>query len=268
MKRTLSIALVCLATATAAPAESPQGTRVRGEILPGWQLPDGSRVAAIRLTLAPGWKTYWRSPGDAGIPPQFGWAGSENLRAVGISWPTPEVFDQYGMRSIGYSDTVILPLSIAPRDTGQPVRVEAALEIGVCHDVCVPEQLRLSATFAGNSTQPSAAIAAALAERPFSAAEAGVTGVSCRFQPKADGYEIEARIAMPSAGGEEIVVIEPGPADIWMSETDVRRKGNELTATGDMVVSDGGAMALDRSAIRITVLGRDHAVDIRGCTPD
>ena len=71
---------------------------------------------------------------------------------------------------------------------------------------------------------------------------------------------------MPSAGGSEYVVIEPGPGDIWVSEAETRRSGNQLTAVSEMIEVNGGTIALDRSAVRITVLGSAHAVDIQGCS--
>ncbi len=268
MIRHLATALsLCLATALPLLAESARPSPVRGEILTGWQQADGTRIAALRLTLAPGWKTYWRSPGDAGIPPTFDWKGSTNLRGVGITWPTPLVFDQNGMRSIGYKHVLVLPLTIAPRETGKPVTLKADIDIGVCDDICVPARLRLTATLDTTSRTPTPAIAAALAARPYAAAEAGVSGASCALRPLTDGMEIEARLTMPSAGGHEVVVIEPGQLGIWMSETETRRNGGLLTATGEMSSIDGKAMAIDRSAIRITVLGKNHAVEITGCTP-
>lgn len=267
MIRSLIYALILTLTAVPVTAENSIGTIVTGEILTGWQQPDGSRVAAIKLTLAPGWKTYWRSPGDNGIPPAFDWSGSSNLRGIGITWPAPKVFRQGGVRTIGYANELILPITIAPRKSSKPVKLRADLDIGVCSDICVPKQLSLTATLDTSNTKPTAAIAAALAARPYSASEAGVKSATCVLRPNANGLEIETRLTVPSAGGREVVVIEPGQANVWMSETDSSRKGGQLTATGDMSATGGGALAIDRSAIRITVLGSNHAVEIQGCTP-
>jgi DsbC/DsbD-like thiol-disulfide interchange protein len=267
MFRTVLAALALVAiSALPGSTQTAQGTAVRAEILPGWQRADGTRIAAIRLTMAPGWKTYWRAPGEAGIPPQFDWSGSDNLGGIGISWPAPHVFDQNGMRSIGYKDEVVLPLTIAPRRKGQPVRLEAELDIGVCRDICVPERLRLGALLDATGTTPTPAIAAALAARPYGAGEAGVKGATCTLRPGAGGMQIETRVTMPPAGGEEFVVIEPGRPGLWVGETQTRRSGSELVATGPLEGLRGG-VALDRSAITITVLGESRAVEISGCRP-
>ncbi len=270
MLRIRSFILSCLsACALAAPLAAGDAfeTPVTGQILTGWQQADGTRIAAVHLKLSPGWKTYWRAPGDAGIPPQFDWSGSDNLRGVGITWPAPEVFLTAGMRTIGYTGDVVLPVALSPRRAGQAMHIRTTLDIGVCSDICVPHRMTLEATIDDTNTQPTPAIAAALAARPYSAKEAGVTAATCALRPSTDGLQIEARVSLPHAGGREMVVIEPGQPGVWMSETDTRRQGGTLIATGEMMSAQGTPLALDRSAIRITVLGQKHSVDVRGCAP-
>lgn len=266
IKSLISAIFVGLAALPAA-AQNSISVPVTGEILTGWQQPGGTRVAAIKLTLAPGWKTYWRSPGDNGIPPQFDWSRSKNLGGVGITWPAPKVFRQSGVRTIGYANELILPITIAPRRAGKPVKLRADLDIGVCSDVCVPQQLSLTATLDTTDGRPTPAIAAALASRAYSASEAGVTSATCALRPTANGLEIETRVNVPATGGREVVIIEPGQPNMWASETDSSRNGGRITAVGDLQSTNGGPLAIDRSAIRITVVGANHAVEIQGCTP-
>ena len=84
----------------AAPAlATTQDDVLSAQLRPGWQMENGGHMAAVELQLAPGWKTYWRSPGDAGIPPTFDWSGSDNVRSVRIHWPAPLVFDANGMQT-------------------------------------------------------------------------------------------------------------------------------------------------------------------------
>lgn len=248
-------------------AQNSIGVPVTGEILTGWQQPNGTRVAAIKLTLAPGWKTYWRSPGDNGIPPQFDWSRSKNLGDVGITWPAPKVFRQGGVRTIGYANELILPITIAPSKAGEPVQLRADLDIGVCSDVCVPQQLSLTATLNTTSDKPTPSIAAALASRAYSASEAGVKSATCALRPTANGLEIETHVQVPATGGREVVIIEPGQPNMWASETDSSRSGGRITAVGDLQSINGDPLTIDRSAIRITVVGANHAVEIQGCTP-
>ncbi|MFT6675472.1 MAG: DsbC/DsbD-like thiol-disulfide interchange protein [Sulfitobacter sp.] len=268
IKRFLAALALCCAIALPVWAQDAFEIPVTGEILTGWQQRDGSRVAAIRLTLHEGWKTYWRTPGDAGIPPEFDWSKSDNLKAVKIIWPRPKVFSQSGMRSIGYSHEVVLPLAIAPRTTDKPVTLRAKLDIGVCSDICVPQELTLTAVLDSSSQKPTAVIAAALAARPYSGKDAGVTSAKCGLRPGADGLQITAKLALPDTGGQEVVVIETPNPDLWMSETKASRSGTLLTATARLASVSGGAVAVNRSDLVITVLGKNHAVEIKGCSAD
>ena len=93
---------------------------VQLEILDGGKTAKGTYLGALRLDLKDGWKTYWRAPGDAGIPPQFDWSGSANIEDISITWPAPHVFDQNGLRSIGYEDQLVLPIEITPRNAKKP----------------------------------------------------------------------------------------------------------------------------------------------------
>lgn len=258
--------LAALAVATPVFAEIPASV-ASAELLPGWREPSGEHVAAVRIALAPGWKTYWRSPGDAGIPPHFDWSGSGNLQGWSAVFPTPHVFFQNGVRSVGYSDDVLIPIRLVPSDASAPVELRGEMEIGVCQDVCIPITFDLSAVLPeGGVHDPE--IVAALADQPMPAEAGGVTTVTCSVEPIADGMRLTARIAMPRLGADEVVVIElPDPA-IWISESEMTRSGGTLTAVAEMVPPNAKPFLVDRSGVRITVLGGDRGVDIRGCTGD
>lgn len=106
MIRTLFPALLCLTCAAPAIAEQAAtmgGGVARVSLIDGWRTDDGKVVAAVAVDLAPGWHTYWRDPGDVGMPPVFDWSGSRDLGSVAIDWPAPEVFENDYGRSIGYA---------------------------------------------------------------------------------------------------------------------------------------------------------------------
>lgn len=238
---------------------------VVAELHTGWQLPDGRVVAGLHLELAEGWKTYWRAPGDAGIPPLFDWSASRNVAAISVNWPTPGVFWESGMRSIGYDGALMLPLIVQTDQAGGPLTLSGTLEMGLCKDVCIPYSVRFSADIAPNQSTRNPAIAAALADVPYSEREAQVSQVTCSVQPTEDGLILRAEIQMPSAGGTEHTVVEAGNPHVWVAEPKSNRRGRVLTTEARMMHIDGGPFALDRSAVRITVLGQNHAVDIQGC---
>ena len=100
--------------------------------------PGSTLELGLQFRLEPGWKIYWRSPGDAGVPPVLRWTGSENLATAEVRWPAPHRFNLYGLDTFGYSDEVVLPIRLAPAAPGQPVRLKLALSYGICKDVCIP----------------------------------------------------------------------------------------------------------------------------------
>lgn len=264
LRLALLACLACLGLASASLARENFADLVSIEVLDGGPTKDGRYMGALHLRLAQGWKTYWRAPGDAGIPPRFDWKGSRNVANLRITWPTPELFLTSGFRTIGYHDELVLPIEITPKSAGAPIRIKGRMELGLCKDVCIPSELRFDHR-ADLSAGRHPAIAAALAARPYSAAEARVRGVTCRLSPTPYGMKVSARISMPSAGREEYAVIEGG-ASLVATETKSWREGRELVAEAELLPAQDGPIAVDRSALRFTVLGTSHAVDIRGCT--
>ena len=235
------------------------------DVLPGWRTAEGTHMAGLSIRLAPGWKTYWRAPGDAGIPPSFAWNGSENISAAAFHWPVPEVMDQNGMRSIGYTTSVVIPVEFALPDGAAPAHVRGEVQIGVCYDICVPAFLTFDAVLPVDSPlNPS--IVAALLDRPQTEQEAGVGDVTCAIEPTGDGLRVTTKVTMPRFGAGETVVIEAGNQQVWVSEPQTWRQAGELFARSDMIHVTGGAFSLNRSDVRITVLAAGRSVDIQGCT--
>ncbi|MEZ5793983.1 protein-disulfide reductase DsbD domain-containing protein [Albidovulum sp.] len=259
------LAAIALAGAAPAAAQSVPDNVVRAELRPGWTTPDGTRIAALHLVLAPGWKTYWRSPGDAGIPPEFDWKGSRNLGSVTFRWPRPEIFELNGYRTLGYRDKLVLPIEFRPATPGQPMRASAHVSLGVCEEICVPVTVDVAADLSGpGASDP--AIRRALDATPGDARAAGLSAAHCTVEPIRDGLKLSAALTLPSLGGGEMPVIEVEGSPIWVSQATARRKGSVLNAEADLVPSDGKPFALDLSRVRITVFAEGgRAVELQGC---
>lgn len=249
----------------AAPAlATTQDDVLSGQLRPGWQMENGGHMAAIELVLAPGWKTYWRSPGDAGIPPSFDWSGSDNVKSVRIHWPAPAVFHTNGMQTIGYHDRLILPVEITPADSGKPIRLKLRMDLGVCDEICLPAALDLVSDLATPGASD-ASIKAALSQRAATAQEAGVTKVTCSIDPIKDGLRLTARLGLPDPGVPEVVAFETADREVWVAEAITERQGGDLVAMTELVPPNGAPFALDRSKITVTVLAPTGAVEVRGC---
>lgn len=256
----LALAAWLPGAATAGPV--PQDV-ARLHLLGGWTARDGRRIAAIEISLADGWKTYWRAPGEAGIPPVFDWSGSRNLRAVRVLWPMPQVFLSGGMQAVGYTGDVILPIEIEPEDPALPVDLSARVSMGVCHEVCMPIEAQIKGTLSpGQEGKERARIIAAMDQVP----QPVDVPTRCQVEPIADGVRVTARMQLPPLGAEEHVVIEGPSPEIWVSAAEVRREGGTLEATADLVPPQAAPFALDPGALTITVLGEGRAVEISGCS--
>ena len=131
----------------------------------------------LHFKLSPGWKIYWRSPGDAGFPPELDWAGSENLAEAEILWPVPHRFMLFGLQTFGYGEEVVLPVRVAPERPGEALRLRARLTYLACSDICVPHDGDLGFDLEAGpavSTREGGVIAEALGLVPGRGAEAGL----------------------------------------------------------------------------------------------
>ncbi len=98
----------------------------------------GQYLAGLEIVMADGWKTYWRMPGDSGVPPTFDWAGSANVASTKVLYPAPMRMPEAGGVAIGYKQSVLLPIEVTPQDPSKPVVLKLALEFGVCREICIP----------------------------------------------------------------------------------------------------------------------------------
>lgn len=251
-----------LLTAVPAHAQSGMGADVvTVDILPGWREAGGTHYAGVRIRLAPGWKTYWRTPGDGGIPPLFMLDGSSNLARFEPLMPRPTVFDTGGLRSIGYTDEVVFPLALTATDANGPIVLDGSMFIGVCDEICMPAEIRLEAALTAPG-QSSALIATALRAQP----EVLLGQVSCSFSPTPDGLRVRVDLDAPRHP-DEIAVIELADPTLWVSHSETSRQGNRLVAASDIVSGSNGPITIDRSKLRVTVLSPNAAYEVRGCAP-
>src|SRR4051795_6831964 len=113
----------------------------------------GSRSGAVLLggiafQLQPGWHTYWRNPGDSGVPPRFDFSKSDNLENVTVLWPAPMKFDDgAGGTALGYGKQVVLPLRIVAKNNDRPVTLRADISYAVCEKICIPVEASAELAF-------------------------------------------------------------------------------------------------------------------------
>lgn len=246
------------------PAFSEDMAKMR--LLPGWVNDGGNHVFGVEIALNPGWKTYWRSPGGNGIPPQFDWTGSQNIGHLKIHWPSPQVLDSFGFKTVGYSDNVVFPVEIVPKNPNKPVSVALNLFYGICKDVCIPASANGQLKLAEGSVNSKKLIKDALATKALSKGEAGVKLIICEITPTQEGFNLDARITLKYAPSTNpYTVVETGNANLIAMPVSGQTDGNLVQFSTKASFYGTGGMIVDRSQFVITLLFSNQTIELAGC---
>ena len=100
--------------------------------------------AGLKIELEEGWKAYWRSPGEVGLPPEIDWKGSTNLESVDMLWPAPTRFRAFGIENFGYAKQVIFPLQLRLANSDRAAELKGLVDLLICSNVCIPERFELT----------------------------------------------------------------------------------------------------------------------------
>ena len=211
----------------------------------------GTLSAGIDVALEPGWKTYWRSPGEVGLPPEIDWSGSENVASAEMLFPLPHRFEAFGIQNFGYSGHVLFPVRVTLADPGQPVRLRATAQLLVCAEICVPETAQLALDLpVGGGVDPAAAtvLAAAAAEVPEEGAAAGIRATGAALDDAAltvaltSDRPLRAPDLFPEAGatafGAPDIRLASGGRRLW-ARFPVTSRGADLTGPATVTVAEG-----------------------------
>ncbi|MGP9812612.1 protein-disulfide reductase DsbD domain-containing protein [Rhodopseudomonas sp. NSM] len=177
----------------------------------------GSRSGAVLLggiafQLQPGWKTYWRTPGDSGVPPRFDFSKSDNVEAVTILWPAPTAFpDGAGGTSLGYQSHVVLPLRIVAKNADKPVTLRAAISYAVCEKLCIPVEASPELAFNNVASTQDGALAAAIDTVPVPANVGDPNPVTIRDVVMRGDTEVWVDVAAPAESKVSLFVEGPTP---------------------------------------------------------
>jgi DsbC/DsbD-like thiol-disulfide interchange protein len=179
----------------------------------------GSRSGAVLLggvafQLQPGWKTYWRTPGDSGVPPRFDFSRSENIEAVTVLWPAPMKFDDgAGGHSLGYRDQVVLPLRIVAKNADKPVTLRAEINYAVCEKICIPVQANAELAFTSVASTEDSVLFAALDGVPKPANVGDPNPLTIRDVKRGEKSRVLVDVIGPEA--KEVSLFVEGPTPDW-----------------------------------------------------
>jgi len=166
-------------------------------------------VAGVQLRMSPEWKTYWRNPGDSGVPPSFDWSGSTNLKRAEVLYPAPHRFADGGGTAIGYEDEVVFPVKLTPERDGEPIELKLGFAFGLCKDLCIPNDVSLALTLGGDVGKGDALLLDSfLARVPKPAGEGvwpAVSKVDARLDAEKPELIVEA-LFPPGAAGTDLFI--------------------------------------------------------------
>jgi DsbC/DsbD-like thiol-disulfide interchange protein len=191
-----------------------QDLHAGARLIAGSKLPDGARRAGLEIRLDPGWHTYWRYPGDAGVPPQFDFSHSDNVKDVQVLWPAPRRLLAGGSISIGYEDGLVLPLRVTPRDPAKPAVLRLKLDYAICEKLCVPAAGKAEIPLPGTPSPHDARLNAAEALVP-KPAKLGASGPLAIHAIRREPGTPRARIVVDVAAPPGVDLFAEGPTPDW-----------------------------------------------------
>jgi suppressor for copper-sensitivity B len=240
--------------------------------------------AAIHVVLQPGWKTYWRSPGDAGYPMQIDTAGSANVARVDLAWPVPHRFELFGLQTFGYGEEVAFPLQVTPQRKGDPISLKAKLRYLVCEVICVPQDAQLSLDVPAGAAMPTDA--APLVNRFASLVPQGAERLGWSVQQVALKSPTEFIVDLASNGDAFVApdAIVEGAKDFYIGPPKVElsnagrearlilpverlNSGPELTAEDITLTIFDGARGMETKTRPAAMLAAGAASDIGAILP-
>jgi len=250
-------------------------SEVRAEDASPWQrdahsavrLLAGSRsgtvlLGGVAIQLQPGWHTYWRTPGDSGVPPRFDFSKSDNVEAVTVLWPAPRKFDDgAGGTSLGYVKQIVLPLRIVAKNADKPVTLRASINYAVCEKLCIPVDVDAELAFASVASTEDGTLSEALNAVP-KPANVGDPNPLTVLDVKRDGKtNVLVDVTAPDTNGLSLFV--EGPTPDWAlpipklvehGPPGVKRFTFELDGLPPGVSADG-------AALKLTLVSGDRAYE-------
>jgi DsbC/DsbD-like thiol-disulfide interchange protein len=227
----------------------------------------GSRSGAVLLggiafQLQPGWKTYWRNPGDSGVPPRFDFSKSENIEAVTVLWPAPMKFDDgAGGHSLGYKGQVVLPLRIVPKSADKPVTLRADINYAVCEKLCIPVEASAELPFTSVASTEDSALFAALDTVPKPANVGDPNPLTIR-DVKRDG-KASVLVDVVSPDGQQVSLFVEGPTPDWALPVPKLREGGPSGVKRFAFELEGvpPGVSPEGAALKLTLVAGDRAYE-------
>ena len=219
-----------------------------------------ARLVGLQIDLDPGYLTYWRSPGEAGVPPTARFAGSKGLQTATLLFPAPGRYSEDGTEAIGYKDGVVFPILVRSAEAGTPVELKLALDFAICERLCLPARAKATLALGGDGAGPEAELVRdALARVP---APARLGGAGALAITAVDGLAGDATLAVRvrTTGTDEPTMFAEAP-DPWFVQAGEGLWSSDGSLRYTLKVA---AKPPERAALplRLTLVGADAAIEV------
>ncbi|HEY0218450.1 MAG TPA: protein-disulfide reductase DsbD domain-containing protein [Afipia sp.] len=266
MRRMRLIATMLLCAASSG-AHAQDSSAWASEKYSAVRLLAGSRNGAVLLggvgfKLDPGWKTYWRSPGDSGVPPRFDFSKSENVEAVNVLWPAPKKFaDGNGGFSLGYHDQIVVPLRIVTKNADRPVTLRAHVDYAVCEKLCVPVEADLELPFVSVASMQDSTLGAALDGVPKPASIGDPNPLTIRDVKRVGPKSVQIDVVAPD--DKEVSLFVEGPTPDWALPIPklVKREPHNVQRFAFDLDGVPPGVSPDGAALKFTLVGSERAYE-------
>ncbi|WP_142848174.1 protein-disulfide reductase DsbD [Telmatospirillum sp. J64-1] len=220
----------------------------------------------LHFDLKPGWKVYWRSPGDAGYPPSIDWTGSDNVASSEIRWPAPERFEILGLQSMGYEGEVVLPVDVRVERPGDPLRLRAKVDYLVCETLCIPHTEELALDLPSGPTMPSVflhEIDRWAARVPGAPEAAGMELVEASAWGSGDEAHLSVTLAAePGLSTPDLFVEGPGYMQFGPPRVTLEQGGRRAVLTA-AVLPGSHEGRLDGQTLTLTVVDGNRGMEVQ-----
>jgi DsbC/DsbD-like thiol-disulfide interchange protein len=267
MRAALGVAATVFASSLALQARAQDASPWQQDGHSATRLLAGSRSGAVLLggiafQLQPGWKTYWRTPGDSGVPPRFDFSKSDNVEAVTVLWPAPVKFDDgAGGHSMGYHNQIVLPLRIVAKNADKPVTLRAGINYAVCDKLCIPVEANAELAFTSVASTEDSALFAALDTVPKPASVGDPNPLTIRDVKRDGKSTVWVDVVTPDS--KDVSLFVEGPTPDWAlpvpallehSPPGVKRFAFELDGLPPGANPEG-------AALKLTLAGGDRSYE-------
>jgi DsbC/DsbD-like thiol-disulfide interchange protein len=221
--------------------------------------------AGVQIRLKAGWHTYWRYPGDSGVPPQFDFTGSQNVKQVHVLWPAPQRLSEDGGVSIGYAHDLTIPLHVVPQDLSKPVTLKMKLDYAICEKMCVPAVAKAELTLASGPVSQDAALTTAEAQVPkrHALGEGQTLAIrSVRRETGSKGPRVVIDVAVPA--GAPVDLFAEGPTPQWALPVPVALDGAPEGLQRFAFDLDGAppGAKYENALLTLTAVGEQGAIEV------